>query len=115
LKSKTKVNSIGCHHGYVLCSHNKCWLARRKELESIDGQISKERSLMNALKMDRDSTREEATELVRRQGFGTSDMLLTDFEKRRTAIAGIKFELMELEARYQVLFPVNTSLVLLCR
>lgn len=58
---------------------------------------------MNALKMDRDATREESTELVRRQGFGTSDMLLNDFEKRRVAIASIRFQILECESRYQVL------------
>lgn len=65
--------------------------------------IGKERSLMNTLKMERDSTREEATELVRRQGFGTSDMLLQDFERRKVAIAGIRFEITEFEARYKAL------------
>ena len=73
------------------------------ELESVDQAINKERTLMNALKMDRDATREESTELVRRQGFGTSDMLLHDFEKRRVAVASIRFQILECESRYQVL------------
>ena len=58
---------------------------------------------MNALKMDRDATREESTELVRRQGFGTSDMLLNDFEKRRVAIASMRFQILECESRHKVL------------
>lgn len=87
----------------VLTCFPKSFAEIRTELEGIDQSINKERSLMNALKMDRDATREESSELVRRQGFGTSDMLLNDFEKRRVAIASIRFQILECESRYKVL------------
>ena len=52
----------------------------------MDVLVARERGLMSALKAERDATRDEAAELVRRQGFGTSDMLLLDFERRRSAM-----------------------------
>jgi hypothetical protein len=75
----------------------------REKVASIDRVISRSRNIVTQYKLDRDGIRLENMELRAKQGFATSDLLLTDYEgqKQRTEI--LMAEIMELKNRYEIL------------
>jgi hypothetical protein len=57
------------------------------------------RSQLSSAKRERDLVREDNKELKRKQGFATNDLLLQDYEKRKSAIDYAREQIID----YQVL------------
>ena len=55
------------------------------------------------MKKERDAVKGDNKELKRQQGFATSDLLLVDFEVRKTALESMRAEIRELQDRYRIL------------
>ena len=61
------------------------------------------RAQLAAMKKERDGVKEDNKELKRQQGFATSDLLLVDFEVRKTSLESMRAEIRELQDRYRIL------------
>ncbi|CAE7724552.1 Ccdc96, partial [Symbiodinium microadriaticum] len=75
----------------------------REELLGVDRSIVHARSNLTVSKHDRDVVREENVELKRQRGFATSDMLIIDFEKRKSTIDELSHSIKELRERHFLL------------
>ena len=77
--------------------------ALRRELENQDEQVANQRSFLNTYKHEKDSVRADNSELRRRQGFASNEMLTLDFEKRKIAMENVKASIKELQERHFLL------------
>eukprot|EP01041_Mallomonas_annulata_P004274 gene4274-8502_t len=75
----------------------------RNELEDLDHTVAKQRNFLNTYKHEKDGIRTDNTELKRRQGFATNDMLTTDYEKRKGTMDTVKASIKELQERHFLL------------
>ena len=75
----------------------------REELLQVDSDINRERSVLTSSKHERDNIREDNIELKRQRGFATSDLLIVDFEKRKSTIEQLNSSIDELRERYFLL------------
>jgi histone deacetylase 6 len=71
----------------------------RKQIESLDDQINGQRGLISNAKKDRDSVKDVNSELKRLQGFAGSDLLLNDYEKRKSDLESVKLAIKELQEK----------------
>ena len=78
-------------------------LAIRQTLEVLDSEINVQRGFISTAKKDRDVIKDAHQELKRLHGFAGSDLLLQDYEKRRSDIESIKVAIKELQERKQLL------------
>jgi hypothetical protein len=81
----------------------------RGVMANVDGDINAQRALLATLKKDRDFYKTENTELRRLQGFATSDLLLDDFDERKTALESAKANIRELKERHSMLLTQISS------
>ena len=81
----------------------------RGVMASVDGDINTQRAVLATLKKDRDFYKSENIELRRLQGFATSDLLLDDFEDRKSALESAKASIRELKDRHAMLTTQITS------
>ena len=75
----------------------------REVMGEIDADINGQRATLASLKRERDVLKNENAELRRLQGFATSDLLLTDFDDRKTALESAKATVRELRDRHRML------------
>lgn len=75
----------------------------RSNLGDIEHLIMGQRSILTSAKHDRDFVRDDNAELKRKQGFATNDLLLVDFEKRKSQMESVREEIKELQERYSIL------------
>lgn len=75
----------------------------REALVGVDRSIVNARSNLTVSKHDRDGVRDENVELKRQRGFATSDMLIIDFEKRKSTIQELTQNISELKEKHFLL------------
>ena len=75
----------------------------RSELEELDYKVAKQRSYLNTSKHDKESVKADNVELRRRQGFATNDMLITDFETRKSSLETLQESIKELQEKHFML------------
>jgi len=71
----------------------------RVKLEALDEQINDHRALISTAKKDRDAVKDMNSELKRLQGFAGSDLLLTDFERRKGGTESVRLAIKELQEK----------------
>lgn len=82
----------------------------RSNLAEIEHSIMGQRSVLTSAKHDRDFVRDDNAELKRKQGFATNDLLLVDYEKRKSQMESVREEIKELQERYSILSTqLNTA------
>lgn len=75
----------------------------KAKLAKLEDQLVSLRSIVAVSKLQRDALRSENKDLKAKQGFATSDLLLTDFQKRKDKLEETKAKVDELMNRYKLL------------
>lgn len=75
----------------------------RIDLTGLEGEIGEFRGDLTSTKHDRDSVRLDIKELKRQQGFATSDLLIVDYENRKSKLDQVKATIREFKDRYNIL------------
>ncbi len=73
------------------------------ELSTLEGNTSSLRNIVTSDKLTRDAIRAENAELRAKQGFASSDLLLVDYDKRRSKVEQLRASIAELKDRYNIL------------
>jgi hypothetical protein len=73
------------------------------ELAVKEDLLTDKRGGLTDKKKFRDTVRIDNKELKRKQGFATSDLLLVDYEKKKTEVEGLSAQKTELVERYKIL------------
>ena len=71
----------------------------KSTIDDLDAQINAQRGLISTAKKDRDSVKDVNVELKRQQGFAGSELLLTDYESRKSDIESMRIAIKELQER----------------
>jgi hypothetical protein len=71
----------------------------KSTIDDLDAQINVQRGLISTAKKDRDSVKDVNVELKRQQGFAGSELLLTDYESRKSNIESMRIAIKELQER----------------
>lgn len=77
--------------------------ALQSQLLTLDNSITQLRNSVTVQKLARDELKNENKEYKAKQGFATSDLLLLDYEKRKTGSEELKMTIQELKNRYDIL------------
>lgn len=73
------------------------------ELSALENKTTALRNIVTSDKLQRDSVRGENAELKAKQGFASSDLLLIDYETRRSKVEQLKASISEYQDRYNIL------------
>jgi len=71
----------------------------QSSIDDIDAAINVQRGFLSTSKKDRDTVKNVNAELKRQHGFAGSDLLLNDFEKRKTDIEIMRLSIKELQEK----------------
>jgi len=77
--------------------------ALQTQLINLDNAITQLRNSVTIQKLARDELKVENKEYKAKQGFATSDLLLLDYEKRKSGSEELKMTIQELKNRYEIL------------
>lgn len=77
--------------------------ALQAQLLNLDNSITQLRNSVTVQKLSRDDLKLENKEYKAKQGFATSDLLLLDYEKRKSGSEELRMTVQELKNRYDIL------------
>ena len=75
----------------------------RAELATLDEELGSERDRVAKAKTERESLKADNAGLRQRQGFANNDLLVIDFEKRKSELQRVEQKIAELRERYSLL------------
>jgi hypothetical protein len=108
-RKKTITVQMVTHVREKIRFYDKCNTKLKSEVSDLESSINGLRGTLSVSKHDRDVVKRDIKELRRQQGFATSDLLIVDYENRKSDLEAARSAVRELQQKYKILTGVVES------
>ena len=102
-RKKTITVQMVTHVREKIRFYDKCNTKLKSEVSDVESSINGLRGTLSVRKHDRDVVKRDIKELRRQQGFATSDLLIVDYENRKSDLEAVRSAVRELQQKYKIL------------